>query len=111
MRKEPVLVNKRKYPRKAYRRTLSYLSGGNASLGKGIEIGEGGLSFSCDTKMDVNSKMIINFFLSEKDFFSVRVTLLNILNSSQNFTYGVSFDDLSIALKRQIRAYVARTVI
>lgn len=110
MRKEMGLVNKRKYPRKAYRKALSILSGGQACLGKGVEIGEGGLSFSTETKIEVNSKMIINFFLSDKDFFSVRVTLLNILNSSKVFTYGVSFDDLSIALKRQIRAYVARTI-
>ena len=84
---------------------------GKANIGSGVEIGEGGLSFSTDTKVEVDKKMIMNFFLSDKDFFSVRVTLLNVLNASKTYTYGASFDDVSIALKRQIRAYVARTAL
>jgi len=105
------MINKRKYPRKAYSRVLSFISSGNASTGRGVEIGEGGLSFTTDMQLCVDQKMIVNFFLSEKDFFSIRVTLLNVLNSAKTSTYGVSFDDISIALKRQIRAYVARTAL
>lgn len=99
---------KRKYPRKSFHKAVSYICEGNASTGHAVEIGEGGLSFTTDTKIDVNKKIIINFFLSDKDFFSVRVTLLNILNASNSYTYGTCFDNISIALKRQIRAYVAR---
>lgn len=106
---EPEKVYKRKYPRKDYRKALSFICDGKAFVGKGIEIGEGGLSFSAETKIKADKKMIINFFLSDKDFFSVRATLLNVLNSPQSCVYGASFDDVSIALKRQIRAYVART--
>ena len=54
-----------------------------------------------------NQQMIVNFFLSEGDFFSVRTTLKNKQTVSDHFVYGVSFDDISIALKRQIRSYVA----
>lgn len=100
---------KRKYPRKAYNKVLSFISSGKACTAKGVEIGEGGLSFSTSEKISVNEKLIVNFFLSDKDFFSVRVTMLNILNSSKISTYGVIFDDVSLALKRQVRAYVART--
>lgn len=109
MRNEKESVSKRKYPRKAYKRALTFICAGIASTGRGVEIGEGGLSFSTDAVITADKKMIVNFFLSDKDFFAVRVTLLNILNSSKTSTYGVSFDDVSIALKRQIRAYVART--
>ncbi len=108
---ESTSVFKRKYPRKSFQKALSFMCDGAASIGNGVEIGEGGLSFSTDTKIDVNKKMIVNFFLSDKDFFSVRVTMLNVLSSTKNFTYGASFDDVSIALKRQIRAYVARTAL
>lgn len=101
---------KRKHPRKSFRKAISILCDGKAKLGNGVEIGEGGISFSTDIKIEVNKKLIMNFFLSDKDFFSVRVTLLNVLNSTQSYTYGAKFDDVSIALKRQIRAYVARTV-
>ena len=101
---------KRKHPRKSYRKAISFLCDGKAGLGSGVEIGEGGMSFSTNTNLAAQKKLIMNFFLSDKDFFSVRMTLLNTLNSTNSFTYGASFDDVSIALKRQIRAYVARTV-
>lgn len=102
--------HKRKHPRKTYRKAISFMCEGKASVGNGVEIGEGGMSFSSPMKIDVDKKLIMNFFLSDKDFFSVRMTLLNVLNSSKTYTYGASFDDVSIALKRQIRAYVARTM-
>lgn len=102
---------KRKHPRKAFSKAISFMLAGRSGIGSGVEIGEGGLSFSTDAKIEVNNKLVVNFFLSDKDFFSVRVTLLNVLNSSKTYTYGVSFDDVSIALKRQIRAYVARTAV
>ena len=101
---------KRKHPRKSFRKAISFLCDGKASLCSGVEIGEGGMSFSTNTKIEMDKKIILNFFLSDKDFFSVRMTVVNTLNAANAFTYGVSFDDVSIALKRQIRAYVARTV-
>jgi c-di-GMP-binding flagellar brake protein YcgR len=102
---------KRKYPRKSFRKAVSYMYDGQSAMAQAMEIGEGGMSFSTPNKIELNKKIIISFFLSDKDFFSVRVTLLNAMNTSKAFTYGVSFDDVSIALKRQIRTYVARTAI
>jgi hypothetical protein len=104
-------ILKRKYPRKSFRKGVSFMCDGKSNIGKGIEIGEGGISFSSDAKLDVNKKMILNFFLSDKDFFSVRVTLLNVLNATKTFNYGANFDDVSLSLKRQIRAYVARSAL
>ncbi|MEQ1721785.1 MAG: PilZ domain-containing protein [Pseudobdellovibrio sp.] len=111
MAKELDNIAKRKYPRKSFRKGVSFMCDGHSSIGSGVEIGEGGISFSSNAKIDVNKKLILNFFLSDKDFFSVRVTLLNVLNTTKTFTYGASFDDVSIALKRQIRAYVARSAL
>ncbi|MBC7419645.1 MAG: PilZ domain-containing protein [Bdellovibrio sp.] len=110
MNKEtPYASNRRKFPRKAFRKTLSFISKGDSEVVDGVEIGEGGISFRSNRKMVAEQKLIVNFFLPEGDFFSVRTTLKNVQNSSQMFTYGVSFDDVPLALKRQIRAYVART--
>ncbi len=111
MRTNNEAVAKRKFPRKSFRKAISYMYDGKASIGNGVEIGEGGLSFTTEKKMDVGKRLILNFFLSDKDFFSVRVTLLNALSSTKAYTYGVSFDDVSLGLKRQIRVYVARTVL
>lgn len=76
---------------------------------EGIEIGEGGISFSFDKEIPLQQALILNFFLTEKEFFSVKATLRNSVKSAGSFIYGTSFDDVPIALKRQIRTYVART--
>jgi hypothetical protein len=109
MKDEQSYPNRRKFPRKSFRRNLSFISLGKAEVVEGVEIGEGGISFKSQVEIPKDQRLIVNFFLPEGDFFSVRTTLRNIQNTSQYFIYGVSFDDVSIALKRQIRAYVART--
>ncbi len=101
-------VARRKYPRKAFRKVISLMYDGKAGTARGLDIGEGGMSFTHDEKLTAPKKIIVNFFLSDKDFFSVRVSLLNTFKQGDSYSYGVSFDDVSIALKRQIRSYVAR---
>ena len=61
---------RRKYPRKAFKKTLSLMYEGRSAIAKGVEIGEGGLSFYLEDKITIPKKMIVNFFISEKDFFS-----------------------------------------
>ncbi len=107
--KDESIANRRKFPRKVFRKTISFISHGKSEVVEAVEIGEGGISFKSNLEFLVDQKMIVNFFLPEGDFFSVRTTLKNAQNMSQYFVYGVSFDEVSIALKRQIRAYVART--
>ncbi len=98
---------RRKFPRKLFRKNLTFLCRGQASVVQGVEIGEGGISFKSDFVLDENQRIIVNFFIADGDFFSVRTTLKNKQTTSGHFIYGVSFDDISIALRRQIRAYVA----
>ncbi len=98
----------RKFPRKLFRKNMTFLCRGYSGVVEGVEIGEGGISFKSDIILDENQKIIVNFFISDGDFFSVRTTLKNKQTAINHFIYGVSFDDISIALKRQIRAYVAR---
>ncbi|MFZ3231395.1 MAG: PilZ domain-containing protein [Pseudobdellovibrio sp.] len=102
------LPARRKFPRKYFRKNITFLCRGKATVVEGIEIGEGGISFKSDFILDVNQQIIISFFISDGDFFSVRTTLKNKQSGTGHFIYGAGFDDISIALKRQIRAYVAR---
>ncbi len=108
MQQEKNNQSSRKFPRKLFRKKLTFLCRGQASVVQGVEIGEGGISFKTDFIFTDNQQIIVNFFISEGDFFSVRTTLKNKQTVSDHFIYGVSFNDISIALKRQIRAYVAR---
>lgn len=101
---------RRKFPRKSFRKSISYLAGGQGELVEGVEIGEGGISFRSKTKIELSQKVILNFFIPEGDFFSVVITLKNAHESNGEFVYGTSFDEVSTSLKRQVRAYVARTL-
>ena len=102
---------RRKFPRKAFRRTLSFMVLGRSEVVEGVEIGEGGISFKTLSHIETDQKIIVNFFLVDGDFFCVRCTARNRQEISGSFICGVSFDDVSVALKRQIRAYVARNVL
>ena len=110
MEQDKNIPHGRKFPRKLFRKNLTFLCRGQASVVQGVEIGEGGISFKTDFLLTDNQQIIVNFFISEGDFFSVRTTLKNKQTVADYFIYGVSFNDISIALKRQIRAFVARKV-
>ncbi len=101
---------RRKFPRKSFKKAISYLHSGQGEVVEGVEIGEGGISFRSKVEIAHEQKLVINFFLPEGDFFSLITTLKNINQDADGTVYGVSFDEVSIGLKRQIRAYVARTV-
>lgn len=111
MQQESTFPARRKFPRKNFKKNLTFLCRGSAAVVQGVEIGEGGISFKSDFVLEDNQRIIVNFFLSEGDFFSVRTTLKNKQTTSDHYVYGVSFDDISIALKRQIRAFVARKTV
>jgi hypothetical protein len=102
---------KRKYPRKSFRKFITFVHAGKVGSGSGVEIGEGGMSFKTSRKLNVKDKAIVNLYLTEDEFFSIQLTLLNETKyGSKEFIYGASFDEVSVSLKRQIRTYVARTL-
>lgn len=101
--------SRRKFPRKSFRKSISFFYQGKGQVVEGVEIGEGGISFRSNFELPLQEKVIINFFIPEGDFFSIPTTLRSIQNQTPDKIYGFSFDEVSIALKRQIRAYVART--
>ncbi len=108
MFKDKPVVSRRKFPRKLFRRSMSYMTAGKAEVVDGVEIGEGGISFRSNALIEFGQKLIINFFLQDGDFFSVCATLRSSQEVVGYTIYGISFDEVSLALKRQIRAYVAR---
>jgi hypothetical protein len=98
----------RKYPRKTFRKPVAFLSHGVSQIAAGYEIGEGGLSFESEQKISLDHKIVVNFFIPGGHFFSLKATLRSEGQlSDQKKIYGISFDDVSLALKREIRAYVS----
>lgn len=100
---------KRKFPRRPYKKPVAYLCKGLSEVSSGVEIGEGGISFESDYALEVSQDVVVNFFVPDGDFFSLRALVKNKFNGKNGKTvYGCSFNEVSLGLKRQIRAYVAR---
>jgi hypothetical protein len=98
----------RKYPRKSFRKPVAVLYRGQSNIVSGFEIGEGGLSFQAAEKIDLDQNIIVNFFIPGGNFFSLNaVTRSSTEADDRVHTYGISFDNVSLALKREIRAYVS----
>ncbi len=107
--KESVEAPQRKYPRKVFKKPVAYLCHGNSRVVMGVEIGEGGLSFESDQDISLEQNIVVNFFIPEGDFFSLQTSVKSAAQKSDGLTlYGVHFLNMSLSLKRQIRAYVAR---
>ncbi len=101
--------HKRKYPRKSFKKPVSYVCRGFTEVAPGVEIGEGGLSFESEMALAENDQMVINFFVPGGEFFSLRATIRSQMKKGNGaVVYGISFNDVELSLKRQIRAYVAR---
>ena len=104
---------KRKYPRTHFRKPVAFTCKGYAEVTGGMEIGEGGISFQTEMALDMNSPIVVNFYIPNGGFFCLRAIVKNTVESLTakpgHTVYGLSFTDVSLSLKRQIRAYVART--
>lgn len=104
---------KRKYPRTHFKKPVAFTCKGYSEVTGGVEIGEGGISFQTEMALDMNSPIVVNFYIPNGGFFCLRAVVRNTVDGFTvkpgHTVYGLSFTDVSLSLKRQIRAYVART--
>lgn len=104
---------RRKYPRAHFKKPIAFICKGYAEVTNGIEIGEGGISFQTEMTLELNSAIVVNFYIPNGGFFCLRATVKNTVpgmaSKPGHTVYGLNFTDVSLSLKRQIRAYVART--
>lgn len=104
---------KRKYPRTHFKKPVAFTCKGYSEVTSGVEIGEGGISLQTEMTLDLNSAIVVNFYIPNGGFFCLRAIVRNTVDGQAtkpgHTVYGLSFTDVSLSLKRQIRAYVART--
>lgn len=103
----------RKYPRAQFKRPVAIICKGVAEVSQGVEIGEGGVSFETDLVLDAGSQVVVNFYIPKGGFFCLKAEVKNTIpknkaSHANTTVYGLSFTEVSLSLKRQIRAYVAR---
>ncbi len=103
-------IQRRKYPRRKFRRGVSTLCLGAYALVTGFEIGEGGLAFFSEEPLEEGVHLIVNFQIHEGSFMSVRGIVRNKREEAGRTVYGVSFENLKFEWRREIRNFVtART--
>lgn len=117
---------RRKYPRCPYLQPICITFMAQSVIVNGEEIGEGGLSFLSEIEIPVDTQLVLNFFISNGQYYCLRGAIKNKLEAKagQNpttamaakknkkttlFQYGVNFNEVNITLKRQIRSFVARS--
>lgn len=104
----------RKFPRRPFNKPVAFTCKGVAAVVQAIEIGEGGLSIQTDMAFNILDKVVVNFYLPQAGFFTVRAEVKNTVpaqvTKNDYMVYGLGFVDVNLALKRKIRAYVARTL-
>lgn len=97
----------RKFPRKEFQRRIGILFAGQYQVVNGIEISEGGLSFTTDMVYSVDRECVLTFKIPKGDFLSFRGLIKHITKKEGVLTVGVSFLQLPFSNKRQIRNFIA----
>ena len=67
------LETRRRFPRREFGRQIGILSAGQYVVNQGIEIGEGGLSFSHTLGHNPGSLAVVSFRVPGGDFVSLRI--------------------------------------
>ena len=104
---DPLL--RRKYPRRYFRRKLGILFNGKYWLANGLEIGEGGVSFTLGQALAEGKMLVINLQVPGGNFISVQGEIRSIRKDvrSGQYAHGIVFRTLKFEHKREIRTYVS----
>lgn len=104
-------VTRRKFPRSPFLRPVCVTCRDFSKICKGVEVGEGGLAFSATAELEIGTAVVINFYLGTGQFHTLKSEIRNKSEGSfaKEKIYGISFVDIPLALKRQIRSFVARS--
>ena len=104
--------DQRRYPRRAYTHEVGVLCKGVYSIARGLDLGEGGLSFSSELVFSQGMKMVLSFQVPMGSFLIVRAQVVRLQKDpdSQLMMHGCSFLNIKFEHKREIRSFVsART--
>lgn len=99
---------KRRVPRKKVSRPVGLLSQGQYSLGRILQVGEGGLMILSSVKFKPSDRILATFSLKGDRFITSKATILYELDSiNGQYQFGVEFDELPFMARREIRSFVA----
>lgn len=100
--------HRRKFPRRLFRRGISILCDGIYDITKGVEIGEGGVSFETAQQLPEGKLLVVSFQIPSGGFVSVMAEVRNYSVDTQGVgQLGCAFRNLKFDNRREIRLYVS----
>ena len=102
---------RRKFPRRPLQKKVGVLFDGQYIICSSGEIGEGGMSILSEYAFTEGRELVVSFQIPNGTFVTLRGTIRTVIPNDELVTHGIAFDEIPLAFKRQIRAFVsARTV-
>jgi hypothetical protein len=101
---------RRKFPRRNLRKRVGVLFGGEYFVCDTGEIGEGGMSIISEYALTEGRELVLSFQIPNGAFVTLRGLIRSVTSREGQAIHGISFEEIPIGFKRQIRAFVsART--
>lgn len=100
-------IYRRKFPRRALAKKVGVLFDGKYFICSSGEIGEGGMSILSDYALTEGRELALCFQIPEGTFVTLRGTIRSVNAKDGIVIHGISFGEVPLAFKRQIRAFVS----
>jgi hypothetical protein len=98
---------RRKFPRRALAKKVGVLFDGQYFICNSGEIGEGGMSILSEYALTEGRELVLSFQIPEGTFVTLRGQIKSVVAKDGLVTHGIAFDEIPLAFKRQIRAFVS----
>ncbi len=101
---------KRKFPRRKFNGYIGVLYRGKYKLTNSAVLGEGGLAFYLESKINIGSLIVVTFKIPGHNLVSIRGEVRNSKHEtkiSNLYFHGIQFFKIPIEDRRKIRSYVS----
>ncbi|MBS1970609.1 MAG: PilZ domain-containing protein [Bdellovibrionales bacterium] len=98
---------RRKFPRRALAKKVGVLFDGQYFICNSGEIGEGGMSILSEYALTEGRDLVLSFQIPDGTFVTLRGQIKSVVAKDGLVTHGIAFDQIPLAFKRQIRAFVS----
>lgn len=103
---------RRKFPRRTLKKKVGVLFDGQYFICDSGEVGEGGMSILSEFALTEGRELVLSFQIPRGTFAILRGTVRSLSVKNGIATHGIAFEQIPLAFKRQIRAFVsARTTL
>ncbi len=107
---QPDIISRRRVPRRIYAAPVGVLVAGGYAVGRGYQVGEGGMMISTDQQsLTEDLQIVVSFYLPSGEMIVVRAVVRSVIAEAKGSAekYGLEFLNLDFQSKRAIRNFVA----